>query len=86
MSRRVEIAEISEMELLNAFASNLKYVMEYEGITQSELARKSGLSKSTICMYTKAKRMPSMAAIYNICFALNCRIDDLIPTTCVVIE
>lgn len=86
MSRRVEIAEISEIELLNVFASNLKYIMEYEEITQSELARKSGLSQSAINKYLNANRMPNLKAIVNICYALDCRIDDLIPTTCVVIE
>lgn len=86
MSRNIEITEMSEIELLNIFASNLKYMMEYTEINQRELAIRSGISEATISKYLNSKVMPSLRAIVNFCYALDCDVYDLIPTACVVIE
>lgn len=86
MSRNIEITEMSEIELLNIFASNLKYMMEYTEINQRELAIRSGISEPTISRYLNASIKPSITAIVNFCYALNCDIYDLVPTACVVIE
>ena len=70
---------MSEMDLLDMFAENLKYVMNDENVSAAELARLTGLKKSTISRYLKAQRMPSMKAFLNICRALNCDYYDILP-------
>lgn len=70
---------MSEMDLLNMLAENLKYVMNDENVSAAELARLTGLEKSTISRYLKTQRMPSMKAFLNICRALNCDYYDILP-------
>lgn len=71
---------ISEDEFVNIFADNLRDIMKDIGINQIELAHESGLDKTTISRYLKKQRMPSLKAVVNICYVLNCRLDDLVPT------
>ena len=55
-----------------SFAKNLKNLRELSGLTQDELAQKSGLKKSTISMYERGERFPSevilevLADIFNV--------------------
>lgn len=70
---------MSEMDLLDIFAENLNYVMNDENVSATELARLTGLEKSTISRYLKAQRMPSMKTFLNICRALNCDYYDILP-------
>lgn len=67
------------MDLLDIFAENLNYVMNDENVSATELARLTGLEKSTISRYLKAQRMPSMKTFLNICRALNCDYYDILP-------
>ena len=71
---------MSECDFLEEFAINLKDIMSEQYINQNELAKKSGISKATICRYLKAERMPTIKALVNISIALDCEIDDLVPT------
>lgn len=70
---------MSECDFLEEFAINLKDIMSEQYINQNELAKKSGISKATICRYLKAERMPTIKALVNISIALDCEIDDLVP-------
>ena len=71
---------MSEVELIDIFAENLRYTMRDVRITQAELAKYSGLSESTISRYLAKERLPNVRALINICYVLNCTLDDLLPT------
>lgn len=77
---------MTEQNYLEAFAYNLDYIMQDEGINQSELAKRSNIGKSTISKYLNAKQMPTMKTISNICYALGCEIEDIIPLTSSLVE
>jgi transcriptional regulator with XRE-family HTH domain len=70
---------ISETEAIEIFSDNLRDIMEDARINQSELARESRLTQCTISKYLNKQRMPSMKAIMNLCYALNCSYQDLLP-------
>ena len=72
---------MTEMDYLESFAYNLNYIMRDESVSQSELARRSKISKGTISKYLNAKQMPTMKSISNICYALDCEFEDIIPLT-----
>ena len=71
---------MTEQNYLEAFAYNLDYIM------QDELAKRSNIGKSTISKYLNAKQMPTMKAISNICYALDCEFEDIIPLTSSLVE
>lgn len=71
---------MSEIELIDIFAENLRYTMKDHRISQAELAKEAGLAESTISRYLAKKRLPDVGALVNICFVLDCTLDDLIPT------
>ena len=77
---------MTEQNYLEAFAYNLDYIKQNEGISQSELARRSNIGKSTISKYLNAKQMPTMKTISNICYALGCEFEDIIPLTSSLVE
>lgn len=70
---------MSEVELIDIFADNLRDIMQEVGITQSELAEESGLSRATINRYLAKQRLPTLKALINICDVLDCDLDELIP-------
>lgn len=69
---------MSEMEWLEIFSGNLRDLMKETGSTQEELSEKTGIDQSTISRYLNKKRMPTVRAIVNLTYALNCNISDLI--------
>lgn len=77
---------MTEQNYLEAFAYNLDYIMQDEGINQSELAKRSNIGKSTISKYLNAKQMPTIKIISNICYALGCEFEDIIPLTSSLVE
>lgn len=77
---------MTEQNYLEAFAYNLDYIIQNEGISQSELAKRSNIGKSTISNYLNAKQMPTMKTISNICYALGCEFEDIIPLTSSLVE
>lgn len=70
---------ISEIEAIEIFGDNLRDLMYDARINQSELARESHLTQGTISKYLKKQQMPTMKAIMNLCYALNCSYQDLLP-------
>ena len=70
---------MSEVEFIDIFGDNLRDLMEEVGIGQNELAREIGVDNSTISYYINKKRMPTLRAFVNICIALECDMDDLVP-------
>ena len=71
---------ISEVEFIDIFADNLRDVMIEVGISQSDLAYEAGLTKATINRYLNKQRFPTLKAVVNICYVLDCSIDDIIPS------
>ena len=70
---------MSEYELMREIGSNIKNEIDYRYMSQNELARLTGISRGTISYYINAKRMPSLKHIVNICLALDCGLDSIIP-------
>lgn len=69
---------MSELEWLEIFADNLVDRMNEAGITQKELAKESGLEQSTISRYITKQRMPTIKAVINLGYVLDCDFNDFI--------
>ena len=69
---------MTEVEWLDIFGDNLKSMLEHANMTQMELAEYSGLSKAAISRYINKERIPSLRAIINISYALECDVGELI--------
>lgn len=69
---------MTEAEWLDIFSNNLIDMLNEQGYSQEELAYETNLSQSTISKYINKKQLPSLKAIINIAYALDCGIDELI--------
>ena len=69
---------MTEVEWLDIFSANLIDMLNEQGYSQEELAYEINLSQGTISKYINKKQMPSLKAIINIAYALDCSIDELI--------
>lgn len=69
---------MTEMEWLDAFSINLRYLLMSANMTQRELADAAGLSEGTISSYIHKNKIPSLRAILNIADALDISTDELI--------
>jgi len=56
---------------VETFAARLKRAIENRGITQTELAKRSGISKSSISRYLKGDWEGKQDAVYSLAIALN---------------
>ena len=56
---------------MNVFQKRLKEAIENMGITQAELARRSGISRASITGYLKGKYKAKPCAIYSLAQALD---------------
>lgn len=72
---------MTQVDFLDMFAENLKLVMNDVNMNAAELAKRTGIQKSTISRYLKARQMPTMCAFVNICRALKCDYYDILPPT-----
>lgn len=70
---------MTEIEFLDIFRENLADMMGSTRMNQKDLSSKSGLAESTISRYLTGERMPTLNAFVNLCYALNCTADDLVP-------
>ena len=62
------------------FVRNLEGMMKEANINQTELAKRSNLSKQTINKYLNYQSYPSAIAVVNLAQALKCDVEDLIWT------
>ncbi len=69
---------MSEMQWLAIFAGNLIDIMEERGYNQEQLAEASGITQASISRYIRKKQMPSVKAIINIAYAMDCDVNELI--------
>lgn len=70
---------ISEVELMDIIGDNLRDLMIETGYSQNELAKESGISQSSINRYINKQRLPSLRAVINMSYVLECSIDDIVP-------
>lgn len=70
---------MSELEFLSIFADNLRDLMAEVGVGQNELAKEIGIDKAAVSRYLNKQIIPSLPTFINICVALDCRPDDLVP-------
>ena len=71
---------MSEVELIDIFADNLRDLMAERGYSQRELERESGINHASISRYLKKEQIPTVKALINLAFALECDLDKLVPT------
>lgn len=65
------------MMKMNAFSERLKKAMDEQKVTQSDLASKTGLGKSSISQYLSGKNTPSALRMSMIANALDVSVDWL---------
>lgn len=77
VDKQNKIIGISQEEWKRMFAVRLIHEMRERGMSQSALARKSGLSVSRINDYIMMKSAPTIFAVINIATALDVKIESL---------
>ena len=76
---------LTEQDVIDMFGDNLLKMLEYKRMTAAELSRACCLERSTISRYLSKERMPSMRALINICYVLDCNYEELLPTYTLVV-
>lgn len=69
---------MSEMDWMRQFSEVLKDQLEYNDMTQRDLADQACISESAISAYIRMQKIPSLRSIINICWVLGIPTDDLI--------
>lgn len=69
---------MKEREWRREFAHKLMAMMKERGLSQGELARRSGLAVSTINAYLSQYRTPNVRGVINIAYALGWDVSELI--------
>lgn len=69
---------MTELDWLDAFGDNLAEMLFERGMTQQELANRTGLAKSTISDYIHKVKLPGIRAIVNIAYALDMDVNELV--------
>ena len=70
-------SQMNEPEWRDYFVMMLKRRMRMKGMTQKELAARSGISQITIHKYVKGQYLPNMFYIHKLADALECDVADL---------
>ena len=69
---------MTELEWRRKFAERLRYYLDEYKMSQTELADRIFVGRSTISNYLSCRITPSIKAISNIAYVLDCDIRDLI--------
>lgn len=69
---------MTELEWLDVFGDNLGSMLYEAKLTQRDVADAAGISEASISSYIHKRKMPSIKAIINIAYALDCSINDLV--------
>lgn len=67
---------MSEQDFLEDISFSLRSAMSEKGISQTKLAKMTGISRQLINCYVNGKRMPSLKNLLNMFFVLDLHIDD----------
>ena len=54
------------------------YFREILGMTQNDLAKKSGLTASAICQYETTKRLPDLKSFIKLCNGLGVKMEKFL--------
>lgn len=65
-------------EYAKAFGEHLKSLLEEKGMTQAELARRTGLTEPAVSRYIKGDRTPRIPQAYRIACAIGVDMNTLI--------
>lgn len=68
----------TEMQVRETFSKNVKKYMQYERLNQRELARRAGISETTLSRILNCLITPGIKSIVNISLALNVKVDKLL--------
>ncbi len=63
------------------YSETIKTLRKQQGITQEQLAKALGISRSTVAMYEKGEREPNFEMCEAIADYFNCRLSDIIEKT-----
>ena len=69
---------MEECKWMYEFANTLNDYMEERDISQRELAKRAGVSESTVSDLIRGQRMPSIKSVVNISNVLEISTDDLV--------
>lgn len=69
---------MTQEQWIYIFSNNLKSLMHEHHIDQKELARRSGLSKSSISKYVNGHALPTVPALACIADSLVCDLEDIL--------
>ena len=61
-----------------AFGEHLKSLLEEKGMTQAELARRTGLTEASVSRYINGNRTPRIAQAYRMAWAIGIDMNTLI--------
>lgn len=78
LDKHNKIIGISRDEWKRRFADRLTNILKERNMSQSELAKASGLSRSRINEYISMRSVPSIFASINIADALDISVEELI--------
>ena len=67
---------MTEQELLNDISFSLRAALREKGISQAELARRTGIERRLVNYYVRGKRMPSLKNLLNMFFVLDLRVEE----------
>lgn len=69
---------MTQEEWKETFGDNLASILQEQGMTQNELAKKTGLSTSRISDYIHGYSAPSIFAIINMAYVLEVDIGEFV--------
>ena len=66
------------MITLTQIHSKLAEAIKYSGFTQTELAKRLGVSQSCIAHYVKGRKMPALDTLANLCQIIGADANDIL--------
>lgn len=68
---------LTKDQFLRIFGIVMRNAIRYSGLTQEEIAKKTGFKQSQISDYLYGRHTPSFYAVYKISKAIGCSLEDL---------
>lgn len=76
--KRVRMSKEIARPMLTALSAVLKMAREERGISQMEVAKRSGLHRTYVCEVERGTRNPSLQSVIQIATALEVTVSELI--------
>jgi predicted transcriptional regulator len=74
------------LELMNAFAIELKVQRNALGISQEELAHRAGVDRTFVARLEVAQNQPSLSVLYKLCEGLGIKPEAMLSLTTMRLE